>query len=222
MQSVSTARHSPPPRHGTRGAADSDVMPVVGGDEGGGNLVEPGGGDPASQEDSAALLAIAESVERGDDPYVVPAELLVEPEPGKPVNQSLYAQILQMTVGERIKLALKGNHDARMILIRDPNRLIQRFVLQNPRISEDEVIMVARNRNLDADLLRKIAEHKQWPRNYQVRVALVTNPKTPLANALHFVNSLTERDIRQLAKSRNVSQTITSQARRLMLQREKK
>jgi hypothetical protein len=175
-----------------------------------------------AEEKESDLQAIAESVERGDDPYVVPEELLVEPEPDKPVNKSLYAQILNMTVGERIKLALKGNRDARMILIRDTNRLIQRFVLQNPRISDDEVIMVARNRNAETDMLRKIGDHKQWSRNYQVRLALVSNPKTPLASSLHFVTSLNERDIRQLAKSRNVPGTIASQARRMLLQRENK
>lgn len=171
-------------------------------------------------QDEADLQAIADSVERGDDPYVVPAELLEEPDASAPINKSLYAQILRMSVGERIKLALKGNRDARMILIRDTNRLIQRFVLQNPRLSDDEVITIARNRNLDVDLLRKIAEHKQWPRNYQVRSALVTNPKTPLARALHFVGTLMERDLRLLAKSKNVSATIVAQARRLLLQRQ--
>lgn len=172
------------------------------------------------QTEGDELEAIAERVERGDDPYTVPQELLDEPEAGKPVNKSLYAQILNMAVGERIKLALKGNRDARMILIRDPNRLIQRFVLQNPRISDDEIVSVARNRNIDGELLRRIGEHKHWPRNYQVRLGLVANPKTPLATALHFVGSLMERDLRLLAKSKNVSATVVTQARRLLMQRE--
>ena len=168
------------------------------------------------------LEAIATSVERGDDPYPVPEELLVEPENGAPVNKSLFAQILLMRVGERVKLALRGNRDARMILIRDPNRLIQRFVLRNPRISDEEVISVARNRNADTDLLRIIGDHKQWSRSYQVRLGLVTNPKTPLAIALHFVNGLTERDLRFLAKSKNVSATVVAQVRRLLMQREQR
>jgi len=171
-------------------------------------------------DEAEELQAIAESVERGDDPYVVPQELIDEPEDGKPVNQSLYNQILHMTVGERIKLALKGNREARAILIRDPNRLIQRFVLQNPRVTDDEIAAVARNRNTDAELLRRIGEHKSWPRNYQVRLGLVTNPKTPMATALHLVSSLTERDIRFLAKSKNVSATVVAQARRIIFQRE--
>jgi len=172
-------------------------------------------------QNEADLQAIADSVERGDDPYVVPTELLEEPAAKVLVNKSLYAQILQMSGGERIKLALKGNRDARMILIRDTNRLIQRFVLQNPRLTDDEVVSIARNRNLDVELLRSIAEHKQWPRNYQVRRALVTNPKTPLASALHFVGTLMERDLRLLAKSKSVSATIVAQARRLLMQRKK-
>ena len=109
-----------------------------------------------------------------------------------------------------------------MILIRDPNRLIQRFVLKNPRITEDEVLMVARNRNLDVEVLRTIGEHRQWSRNYQIKLALVTNPKTPLATAIHFVGTLMERDLHFLAKSKNVSQTVAGQARRLLMQRERK
>ena len=171
-------------------------------------------------DEAEEIQAIADSVERGDDPYVVPQELIDDPEEGKPINKSLYNQILHMTVGERIKLALKGNREARAILVRDPNRLIQRFVLQNPRIGDEEIAMVARNRNTDVELLRKIGEHKYWPRNYQVRLALVSNPKTPMATALHLVGSLTERDIRLLAKSKNVSATVVTQARRILFQRE--
>src|SRR5262245_6888189 len=102
------------------------------------------------------LEAIAETIKRGEDPYVVPDELLVEPEERKPLNPSLYSQILRMKVGEKLKLALKGNKEARTILVRDANRLIQRFVLQNPRISDDEVLAIAKNRSIDQDMLRKI------------------------------------------------------------------
>jgi hypothetical protein len=171
----------------------------------------------------AEIVAIAEAIERGDDPYVVPAELVEESElqPAAAAEKSLYAQIRAMSVGERIKLALKGNHDARMILIRDTNRLIQRFVLQNPRISEDEVVMIARNRNVDSDVLKLIGENRNWVKNYQVRLGLASNPKTPLAVALHALGTLAERDLRLLAKNKNVSTTVVSQARRLLAQRGK-
>jgi len=158
-------------------------------------------------------------VRLGTDAIVVPPGLVEEPPAGKAVEKSLVARIREMTVGERIKLALRGNREARMILVRDSNRMIPRFVLQNPRISDDEVIAVGKNRNADDDLLRAIANNREWTKNYQVRLALVTNPKTPLVIALRLLGSLYERDVRRLAKSKNVSATVSAAAKRSVLRK---
>ena len=167
------------------------------------------------EADEAEAEAIARAVEAGKDGIAVPPELLVEPAP--PLARSLYAQIILMSIGERIKLALRGNRDARAILIRDSQKLIRRFVLQNPRVSDTEVIAVARNRSADEELLRMIIDRREWMRNYQVRLALATNPKTPLVLALKQLATLTDGDLRLLSKSKNVSATVASQARRILL-----
>jgi hypothetical protein len=164
------------------------------------------------------LEQIAEVITRGEDKYDVPQEMLIEEEV-PPLNKSLYFKISNMKIGEKLKLALMGNREARSLLIRDSNKLIARFVLRNPRLTDDEIVGVARNRNIDSDILRLIGEHKNWPRNYQVRLGLVTNPKTPLATALTLVKLLHERDMRLLAKSKNVSVTVAVQARRILAQR---
>jgi hypothetical protein len=129
----------------------------------------------------AEVEAIAESVEAGSDGIVVPQELIDERDAEKaaPEAKSLYAEILHMEIGKKIKLALRGNKDARTILIRDTNKLIRRFVLQNPRITDGEVIGICRNRSADDELLRIINDKREWIRNYQVRLALVQNPRTP-------------------------------------------
>jgi len=170
------------------------------------------------EADEVDAEAIAQAVEAGTDGITVPAELLVEPEqPAPPLARSLYAQIIVMGIGEKIKLALRGNRDARAILIRDAQKLIRRFVLQNPRVSDTEVIAVARNRSTDEELLRIIFDRREWMRNYQVRLALATNPKSPLVLALKQLATLTDGDLRLLAKSKNVSATVASQARRILL-----
>jgi hypothetical protein len=173
-------------------------------------------GDAELPESEAA--AVVQAIEAGADTIAVPAELLTEPEgtQARP-SQNLYARILAMGVPEKLKLALRGNRDARLILARDGSRLVRRCVLQNPRITDSEIVAVARNRNADEELLRRIADTREWIRNYQVRLALATNPKTPLPIAIKQVSTLSERDIRQLAKSKNVSQTVAAQARRLVL-----
>jgi len=170
------------------------------------------------QEGDEAVAELVRSIEAGSDTISVPVELIDEPaETVPPPPRSLYAQILTMSIAEKLKLALRGNKDARAILIRDSSKLIRRFVMQNPRLSDAEVIAIARNRSSDDELLRVIVERREWMRNYQVRLALVTNPKTPLAVALRQLPTLGERDLRMLAKSRNVPQTVVAQARRLVL-----
>ena len=170
------------------------------------------------QEGEEAVAELVRSIEAGSDTINVPAELIDEPaEAAPPPPRSLYGRILTMSIAEKLKLALRGNKDARAILIRDSSKLIRRFVMQNPRLSDAEVIAIARNRSSDDELLRVIVERREWMRNYQVRLALVTNPKTPLAVALRQLPTLGERDLRMLAKSRNVPQTVVAQARRLVL-----
>jgi hypothetical protein len=161
-------------------------------------------------------IAIADAVEAGTDAIDVPQELIDEPDRTDGPLHSLYAKILTMTIGEKIKLALRGNKDARMILIRDTNKLIRRFVLRNPRIGDEEIIAICRNRTADEDALRVIANGREWMRNYQIRLALTTNPKTPLVLSMRQVPTLSERDIRQLAKSKNVPQAVAAQCRRIL------
>jgi hypothetical protein len=165
------------------------------------------------------VAEIVRSIEAGEDGIVVPKELVDEPEQAqrRALPQSLYAQVLVMRIPEKIKLALRGNHDARVILIRDNVKMIRRFVLLNPRISDGEVISLARNKSADEELLRVITERREWMRNYQVRLGLATNPKTPLPVALRQVATLDERDMRQIAKSKNVPGAIAAQARRILL-----
>ena len=172
--------------------------------------------EPELSEAEASELV--QRIEAGEDGIAVPAELVEEPEERKaPPPENLYAQILRMPMAGKIKLALRGNRDARLILIRNTNKLLRRFVLLNPRIGEDEVIAVTRNKSADDELLRMIAERREWMRNYQVRLGLATNPKARLPVALRQVGTLEERDLRIIAKSKNVPAAVSAQARRLLM-----
>ena len=172
---------------------------------------------PDEPESEADVAALVDAIQAGTDDVVVPAEMLAEPEsPAATPPRSLYADILGMSIGQKIKLALRGNGDARTILVRDGSKLVRRFVLMNPRIGDNEIIAITRNKSIDDDLLRMIADKREWLRLYQVRVGLATNPKTSLPLAIKLVGTLDERDIRQISKSKNVQQGVAAQARRLM------
>lgn len=165
------------------------------------------------------LEHLVEEIQAGRDNIAVPAELVNEPEerPSSPERQSMQQLIQNMKSGERLKLALRGNREARAILIRDTSLIVRRCVLYNPRVSEEEIVMLARNRQVDRELLDVICRSKEWLNNYQVRLGIVTNPKTPITISLKYIGTLMMRDLRQMAKSKNVPSVVNSAAKRIVL-----
>jgi len=121
---------------------------------------------------------------------------------------SLFQSIQSMSVSDKLDLARKGSKEARTILIRDSNRLVQLAVIQSPKITEGEVLMIANNRQVDDEVLKFIAINREWMKNYQIRVALANNPKTPLPEALKQVGFLKQRELQLLAKSKSVPRAL--------------
>ena len=128
---------------------------------------------------------------------------------------SMINRVMKMGVKDRVRLGMKGDREARNILIRDPNRLVSTAVVTNPRITEQEVESIAAMRTLSEDILRQIATNRQWSRSYPVMHNLARNPRTPIANVLTILNRLQLRDLNALSKNRNVSDAVRRQALRL-------
>ena len=129
---------------------------------------------------------------------------------------SKFQALQEMTVSEKIKMALTGDKEWRTLLIRESNKQVNTAVLKNPRISEGEVLAVAKSRSSSDELIRVILLNRDWVKNYDMKKALVVHPRTPLQKAMRYMTFLTERDIKELAKSRNVTQVIVNNARRML------
>jgi hypothetical protein len=121
-----------------------------------------------------------------------------------------------MTVMQKIKLARLGGTEARGLLVHDRNKIVATAAITSPRIRPNEVASYAKSRNVCDEVLRLISLNREWTRNYQVKLALVTNPKTPQSTALQFVNYLQDRDLKGLMKSRDVPSAVSTHARRLL------
>lgn len=170
----------------------------------------------------AALLARLS--ERNPPVQSGPEEPTSERETEKAVEENLskYQLSLELGVSEKIKHAMTGDKEWRSLLIKDSNRLVSSAVLKNPRITEAEVLTIARSRSSSDELIRMITLNREWIKNYEVKKALVVHPRTPLPKALRYMSILTEKDIKMLAKSKNVSSIIVNNARRMILAKEKK
>lgn len=136
--------------------------------------------------------------------------------------KSKYQLYMTLGVSEKIKFALTGDKEWRSLLIKDSNKLVSGAVIKNPRISDAEVLAIAKSKVQNDEVIRAICANREWVKIYPVKKALVENAKTPLPQALRFMTVLTEKDLQYLAKSKNVSTIISTQARKLLMAKDKK
>ncbi|MBI5025692.1 MAG: hypothetical protein HZC12_02985 [Nitrospirae bacterium] len=147
----------------------------------------------------------------------VPAVQVIEEELTEEQKaQTLLLRVQRMRVGERIQLALKGGRDIRSILIRDPNKEVMLTVLENPKITEGEIELIAKSRNSSEEVLRTIAKKREWLKSYYIILALVTNPKTPAGIALNHISTLRIKDLAMIENNKNVADVVRAAAKKLV------
>ena len=128
---------------------------------------------------------------------------------------SLIRRIMFMNVKDRMKLAMKGDREARGILIRDSNKIVCSAVVKNPRITEQEVENISSMRTVADEVLRLIAMNRSWARQYPIIHNLARNPRTPIPTAMNIMPRIRTKDLQQLSQNRNVSEAVRRQAYRL-------
>jgi hypothetical protein len=147
------------------------------------------------------------------------AEAALDAEPDLGKRQTLLQRLATMTVAQRVQFAFKGGSEARRTLIRDSNKVVQRAVLQSPRLTDQEVEAFASMSSLTDEILRLIAKNRNFRKNYVVVRNLMNNPKTPLDVSLHMLPILNPLDLKRLCTNKNIPETLRSTANKLQLQR---
>jgi hypothetical protein len=148
------------------------------------------------------------------------AEAALEAEPDLGKRQTLLQRLATMTVSQRVQFAIKGGSEARRTLIRDSNKVVQRAVLQSPRLTDQEVEAFASMSSLTDEILRVIAKNRNFRKNYVVVRNLMNNPKTPLDVSLHMLPILNAIDLKRLCTNKNIPETLRTTANKLQRQRQ--
>lgn len=177
-------------------------------------LPNAGQAELSNQDAEAAVLALL-----GDEFTGYAGELTRETD--EPVEEdslgtSLFAALQKMNVMQKVKLARLGGNEARALLIRDRNKVVASAAIRSPKITDAEVAGYAQSRGLCDEVYRIISNSREWTKHYQVKLALATNPKVPLAQAVGFLAYLQDRDLKSIMKSRDVPSAVSTQARRLL------
>ena len=160
---------------------------------------------------------------REEDAGQFPRELIVErdEETTGQQRENLYRIILQMSVPQKIRLAMLGNREARKILIHDRNQMIPKAVLRSPKLSDSEIFAFAQDRSTPEDIILAVAKNRVWMKKYFIKLAVVSNPKTPLPVALRFLDHLHDKDLQVLARDKNISSVLSQTASRVFFKRKR-
>jgi len=174
----------------------------------------------------ADLTGLAKSKVLAEELVVAAERTMAQRAPATPQQEkeekrakSRYQEVQDLPVPEKVKLAMSGDKEARSILIKDSNKQIQEAVLDSPRITEPEIVAIANSRSVGEELLRKIAGNRDWMKNYQVRIGLANNPKTPLTIGLRIIGTLMISDLKRLSKSKGVSSVLSAAANRFLIKK---
>lgn len=115
-------------------------------------------------------------------------------------TRPLAERLSEMSVGQKIQLAMNGDREARILLLRDQNKTLHSFVLKNVRIQLEEVQFAARLPTLAPDALKFISENLQWMATPSILIGLVRNPTTPIPVALKLIPRVPLSELRAIAK----------------------
>src|SRR6266568_9278569 len=158
--------------------------------------------------ETATALLTDYAAELGHEPVdgaATPAPVAAAPQPEgpqeDPKKQNITKRILKMSVSEKIKLACMA-------------------AATSPRITDGEILVLANSRTVNADVLRYVYSSREFLKTYGIKMSIVKNPKVPLPTALKLMLTLQEKDIKELARDRNVPQTIQAQAKSFMMKKE--
>jgi len=123
------------------------------------------------------------------------------------------------TLGHRKQLARGHDRDLLMRLAHDQDPSVVRQLLENPRITEREVLIAASRRPTHTAVLEEVFRSRRWSSSRRVRKALALNPYSPPALASAVLSLLTGPDLREVLRDENVRPEVRARALRLLSRR---
>ncbi|MEI8254410.1 MAG: hypothetical protein WCJ30_01925 [Deltaproteobacteria bacterium] len=184
-------------------------------------LIPEAGEITPADEMFRSAIADAEEVDIHPDEDVVDRDEEGE-EALKEKFKKVEKTLLEMNVSEKIRIAQIGTPAQRMLLVRSANRVVAMAAIGSPKMQEGEAVSIAASRQVGEDILRFVANKRDWTRMHRVKVNLCFNPKTPVAATLKLVLHLREGELKLLARSKNVPQALKTAVTQLLDKRSSK
>ncbi|MBZ5526546.1 MAG: hypothetical protein LAN71_01400 [Acidobacteriia bacterium] len=113
-------------------------------------------------------------------------------------EEQLLARLPQLPLGQKVTLARRGPGRLAATLLAEGHPRILEVVLDNPYLNEGHLLKALSHEKLPEAVIVAVARHRRWSVFYNVRIAIVRHPRSPLAVVLGFLPHITLGDLREL------------------------
>jgi hypothetical protein len=121
-----------------------------------------------------------------------------------------------LSLGERKALARTHRREKLTLLVRDPHPQVVAIILDNPHVTEHDIVRMAAARPAVPESLATIARHPRWSVRHGIKRALVLNPSTPLADAIRIATTLRSPELVELAQDASLAEPLRRHASELL------
>lgn len=113
-----------------------------------------------------------------------------------------------------MRKALARKPDAKLLkrIARDQDHRVIKVLLDNPRLTEMDVVRIGATRPTSPQVLEEIARHPRWGARYAIKKVVIFNPHSPLSLALRLLAFMTLQDLEEALKSPDLNPALQRQA----------
>ncbi len=114
-------------------------------------------------------------------------------------EDQLVSRLPQLPLGQKITLARRGPARVAAAILAEGHAQTTAVVLDNAHLTEAQILKVLSREKLAPRVVLAITQHRKWSTTYNVRLALVRHPASPLAAILPYLPEITVSDLKELA-----------------------
>ena len=174
---------------------------------------EPPGDGVGVQMHELDAEALARFIETGRG-NAAPARPSPRPSAAPPAR-NLYDRIRQMPQADRDTMARNGALAERVAVERVCGSLVWEHLLNNPSLSVQELVRIAKNGSLAPNLLGIILNHRAWLTKSDVQKALLANPRLAGGQINRVLQAMTPVEVAAIAANPGYRGQVRTAAQRM-------
>ena len=143
----------------------------------------------------------------------------VAPDLQRSAEENLIARLPHVTLGQKIALARQASARILAALIVEGNAQVVEPAVENPRLTEAQVLKLLVRDKLPLAVVPALCRSGRWTSVPNVALALLRYPHTPPEAAVKILPHVGSADLRALAQTKTISQTLRRHMQRELAHR---